>query len=418
MRKHVRILAATLVVGVLLVGGVLATAVPANALPTFTRPPQPGVAGVVWGVPIATFPACAASQTVEQYPTNGGWTGTRSVVSTSQFSPGSSYVRSVSKGIGEPCFDSTASGINRLKMPHYTFALAYAPTPPVATADAGFGVRAGVSVVPRVWCGTAEWSQPSSSPITGTGGNYGGDPAQTANFRYAAPLNYFNTGTCNYIQKIELPACVPSPLGGATCTMMTWEADRAFRNAYYSDDDPYVAICEANPNHSDCVFILPNDDIDGSDFDVVCANPPLFEVPDWDGFNRWVPYVVDWWNAAIGHYGRCLFVPVNGWDRDGAVYESWVRIGLSAANESIQDALFGWSFYESCGVVFSAPIMGHPFAVNTCDIPANVATPIKGVISIVVGMASLIGYILFIANIVNGIANRKIASPDLSDGDK
>ena len=392
-------------------------AAPAHAAQIVTRPPQPGGDNMVWGYPIASLGACSAvNQLVDGQDTNGAW-DIRSMVGTNVGTNTlNRFVRPLNRIITEPCFDSTASGINRLKFGVYNYALPYAASPLIHTADVSIGHRTDISVQARVFCSSTEWSNTAPTIIVGTGGTNGSvQSGQTGSFSFSPFLNFFTSGTCNFIQKIEVPICVygPGSNPGWVCTMMTWTSERAFRDPFYPVSNPQLDICKVRPDHSDCVYILPDDNIDGTDFDVVCANQPMFEVPDWDGFNKWVPYLVDWWNAAIAHYGRCLFVPVNGFDRDDYVYNQWVRIGINQASESIQDALFGWSFYEACGSLITFPLAGSPVAINTCDIPASVANPIKQVIQIVVGIGSLLGYVYFGSRIVTGVANRKIVSPDL-----
>lgn len=179
---------------------------------------------------------------------------------------------------------------------------------------------------------------------------------------------------CPYIVSMLIVVCVyvghdPDEYG---CTDMQWISERFNEGRTYSGSEggtPEESMCALYPATEGCYEVLNPPRVDGSDFDVVCADPPALEgILDF----TWLPEV-------IGHYAECLFVPVNGWDANGRIAEAADSVLIDDVFDGfwvLADAL--WIDPNQCGNLIGpvpdGPLQG--FAVDTCDLGSQ-WTPLR-----------------------------------------
>jgi len=407
--------AAAVVLGL---GLALAGVSPASA--AYVRPAQPPGAGVSWGVPVAQLSATCNPGTGDMVAA-GGWS-TRTFVSET-WGPGTTASptappRPITAQLGEPCYTSGAASGYKIGFGGTTSQLAYGVPGGSVSAVVDLG-RSAYTTVSDGWlrCAATEWSTTSSINYISSGGR-----AVNANWndtRLSWGGNYFNfPGTCNYLISAHLPVCTYgadwiTDNSDYRCSITTWSAENWYNNKAYKASeggttaDAQKLICLAiGGTHSDCVF-LGGSDIDGADFDQVCAYAPEFTFGDWN-----------WLKAAIGHYARCLWQPVNGFDKTGIVADSVAASPIAALTGPVTTALEAWQISGSCGSIFNTgsgtPLPG--FGFSTCGMEwGNIIRDIAGIGVLVFG-----GFYVLrsIAKTALTVLSRSAPPTPVPDGDK
>lgn len=386
--------------GAVLMGILLAGAAvpPAHALSTYTRPPAPS-AGMTWGAPRSYFPVIA-STAAYALTSQSSWSGGRFTVNDG-VSSGATVVAPIMMEFGEPVY---RSDIANVAIPiKYTRLLDNR----VGSQNASLELT---SAQPQYqWrCQATEWATTQTSVNGGSAnqtGGTGGGPAGGAWSTVQAPT----AAACPFIVGVRIR--VTTYANGTTTPIyssMTWGADLSYRGGQFiPDTPPGVIICRINVNASaDCPFLLgPLGEMDGTDGAQVCANAP---VPAWLDFS--------WLGAWVQHYARCLFYPVNGWDRGHWISTAWAGTGASQLLTVTTSIGSAFTFASSCGVIFSTggtgPIKG--FTINTCDWAEWSA--IRVIIGI--GLAGMFAWwaIGFVSSLVTGVLNKRVPNPLVDDG--
>jgi hypothetical protein len=417
--RHVTKLTAALAIGVLLAVG---TAIPAMAS---TPPPSTRtapIAGTVkWGVPIAALGSCSVAVPVAE---RGGWSK-RLFVSTGAEDgsyTSSTVFRSVSMTLSEPC---QGSGNTQPKVAYQERSNAYSSNAGSVSARIGVGVGQGGTTTTDYYikCQTTEWSATQTTRYASSGGFLVIDQIPTnSSYIGGGDVNGrgpdFTGSGCNFLVSVNYTVCTWSGWTAASksCVGINWSAERWFANTVYGDDadgdgeGALIQICEQQPSHPDCVYVNPPGGINGADMDVVCAYAPIFTSPDWGTFDQWIPRLVQWWEDTFRHYARCLFVPVNGFDREGKVAASWEGSSANAVVAPLITAGESLSVGESCGVIVPGGWGIMPsFSIDSCS--WSWAGQIKTVLALAVGLIGAIFILRFVVNTITGVLNRKTPSP-------
>lgn len=194
---------------------------------------------------------------------------------------------------------------------------------------------------------------------------------------------------CTYLESISLTVCGPSGYGmdDWLCSILVWTADRALGKIPYTDDDPWVELCELTPLIPACIPILFPEPIDYTDFALVCADAPEPSWSDWG-----------WLFAWVGHMAECLFVPQGGIDYRGNIQAQYDRIGISVMTESANQFADALRLQGGqCGPIIDSnlPHLGQ-VTLNTCSwsVYSDVRNTLgAGIIllSIIWGLSVLIG---------------------------
>lgn len=386
--------------------------VPANA--AAARPAPPG-AGYEWGIATSALSATCS------YPDAGGWDRRNYRSLTGRGYNGAAgagvTVWPTSLVISEPCFATSGAGNlqTRLKLAWKLGGVSVSSSSENALGSLTLGGHSSGSPAPavnqKVYCSTTEWTKTSSLTVrsgsTAVGPtNFGGYPGNVFYTNGGPVVNstgspYWEGSTtgCTYITKIEVSVCSwpTNSVGSANCLIARWTAERVFSGATYTEsiDDwnPVRDVCQLYAEHPDCVYELPSDDIDGTDFNTVCAYAPEFAWGDWN-----------WLKDFVGHYARCLFEPVNGWDEPGLIEEAWELGGLYEAGDLVSTLISSVTFYEGCGTLVDIALefdfMGHhdlgDIYVNTCSYATDVAlakTIMRATIWVMFGV-SLVGFLI------------------------
>ncbi len=170
--------------------------------------------------------------------------------------------------------------------------------------------------------------------------------------------------------------------------MWWWPGDYYGQKNVSSYESGLVAWCQKQATRPECAGVV---DKDGTSFAEACANPPE---ADWLSFS--------WLGPWVGHYARCLTVPLNGWDPSGKV-DAAVESG---AVGDVRDFATGLGskvhFSESCGVLGSVafPGGGAPLTIDTCTGFWTRVGPIKALLSIALAVgAALYGFSLIIKSL-------------------
>lgn len=215
---------------------------------------------------------------------------------------------------------------------------------------------------------------------------------------------------CPYLVEIQMWVCtyVDHPIAGVPqygCQLLVWDADRwRDRNPYQGGDagTDEEAICDLLPDTPGCFDVLNPTPIDGTDFDVACAGAPE---PTWA--------VWDWLFPWVGHMARCLFVPLNGWDRLGWVESAWqggAGGDLSDTMSALGDALV---IDGGCGALLDGNVMGADVELDTCswEWAAGGRTLLFWFITIMGGIAAII----FLARTIFGLIDGRTPTPFAED---
>lgn len=188
---------------------------------------------------------------------------------------------------------------------------------------------------------------------------------------------------CAFLNRVVLVTCTwaerhPSSYA---CQETEWTADRwRTHNAYQGTEGepPGNLLCYIYPDLPGCYDVLNPPYVDGTDFSVVCADPPEAA---WLDFG-WLP-------AVIGHYAECLFVPVNGWDRDGEVADAVATSSAGDLGTMISEVYVGLgSAVGTCGAIVDVDLVGTPLVIDTCS--WGWAPPLRSVL--VFGVLALGGF--------------------------
>lgn len=378
-----------IVVGALLAATLAATllvtvATPATAADGRSNPP-PGP-GWVWGAPLASLPTnCNAD--VDQ----GGWSQ-QIFYSSGRFSSSSYQLVPAVFYIGEPCYQAAQSNGQRIRLGGNAFSMPTATSPLTDTSQLTGSLSTGL-VTSGDWylrCATSEWTQSATVRTSNSSQTYslaGPSASNSGSLQAAANVAGFSAwGTavtdaqCPYVVSATGKVCYfitdgAAPWGSDTphCVVITWWAEDWFRGKSYGRTGSYEQdLCTRDSTaSSDCIYTLPSENIEGTSFDEVCAQAPVFTAPGWADFDQWVPSLVAWWQAAIGHYGRCLFYPINGWDQDELIPNRWETSSFAEATALMEDATDAFTFSESCGLIVPfGDVPAFPGAsggVSTCD---------------------------------------------------
>lgn len=415
-RLVIRSTALVAIVGALVLGGV---ALPAMSTPALTERNPPTSPGALYGVPMTGLPVCAQSDAM--FPVSGGWAFTRNYTSTGAGYPDtvSGYTSPRHVRLGEPC--NVGSGTNnletRIRVPWRLDGLTYTQAGTANSADIVLGCAGTYtpglplcSATQQILrCGTAEWTAPSAvatrSFYTSSSTNLGGYPASTSfpltSSSGVAPVTGSFTG-CSHVIDMKLRVCIwNSNLNtDSVCYAASWSAETQFNVRPYIEEDPEFVLCTLDPTYADCAFVLEG--IDGTDFNVVCAYPPV-----WDGDFL---HFSDWFVLMIGHYGRCLFEPVNGWDREGTAQNSY-DVKMGPILDSMDTLIFSWmGLYEGCGVLGQFDILGQPIVLDTCTVTWT--HPIRDIWRWITIVATALLLVTAVLMLFTNVINKRLPAPE------
>lgn len=429
MHKFKAALVAALVVALVVVAA-------PSAAEARTNPPAG--AGYQWGYPLASLGSCITPDTLTTWasrPSVGGWGDNRTQTSTwkvgTTTTPG---MMALNRTMLEPCYGSTgtAGTAARIVLQTMQTRLAYPASPPYYDGStncigdcSGLGAPLSDKTTTWVECQTTEWATTSTKVYLTTNGLIGGtaNGSGTTSFGFGPQTqqvtnsqlpSFWNAIACAYVRTINVRGCVYLVGNVWQCEDFTWSAERSFRGTPYVDEptDPGAFICDLVSDHPDCPYILPPGGINGTDPDSVCGAIPAFSAPGWDVFSSWIPTLVNYSQYWIRLYARCMWYPVNGFDRSGWVADAWASSSASAITVTVGSVVDGWQFSPDCGYLFESgpddPLPG--FGINTCDWSSS-AAPAKTLISWVMTIWFAWWAIQFLIACILGVVNRKIPSP-------
>lgn len=245
----------------------------------------------------------------------------------------------------------------------------------------------------------------------------GGDPiwnvADTDHPSIYLPLDpgFSMAEDCPYLVEVKLWVCTwsgnhPSTSG---CAESTWRAEWWRDGKLYisnNADDPGVILCKVFPENPGCFDVLNPPVRDGSNFDEACADAPTVAWNDWSNLGAW-----------IGHYARCLFVPLNGFDRGGWVASAWDQSAGGALATLAAEVASALTWTDSCGVLFSGDAGGFDLELDTCSW-MEWSGPVRTIFG--AGVVLMGGW--FIAMQVMGtvlsVVNKRVQNPLKGDDDK
>lgn len=417
MKKLFKSFTAFLIV-VLGIVSLVAIAAPASAVTG--RTPQPGP-GFRYGIATSTLFDGAPSG-VCNFSEAGGWdkpvfTSTGNGYLTDK--TGQSVLPRTA-ALSEPCRNGTFSATN-LRVQLALYGAGYSAS--VAGYTAGIfasgcsnssstGQAASYycpNVTQNARCATSEWSS-TQTVLAANVSSFGaiggivtqpqiGSPLRTNVAFGASPVA---SGTCTYLVELKLNVCyfVNSTLAGIRCETSTWTAERAFRAVPYGYPNLEQMSCDYNWDQPDCYLVDP-EGFDGTDFDTVCTNPPVFVWGDWD-----------WLNDAIGYYSRCLFFPQAGWDPGDLIPTAWEGTAFYQSGAFADSTIRAFTFYESCGVILDAVIpqqfgdLGR-ITINTCDYSTQFAEG-KNILRYTFIIMFVIWVVGFVIEAASSISDRRM----------
>lgn len=405
--KILKALAGVLATGVLAVCLVMLGATSASAR---TSPP-PG-SGWKWGIAPSALPTSCSNDWGT--PTTGGWDERQWIsdgtIAANTASPPPA-IRALVLEFGEPCYVAGAfTSSIRWGMVEGQMSYGSAGTPPSVGSEIYIGASAAHPASEHLTylrCQSSEWATTYTDVYMTTSGGWFlgglsfGDGAvhNTSGHNWA----WDPSASCAYIREIHLSVCPLSGFSqtGGTCVPAIWSAERSFKGVLYEDDPPEEAICKVHPEHPDCVYVLPPETIDGTDFDTVCAYAPVFGWGDWN-----------WLKDFVGHYARCLFQPVNGFDREGSVGLAWEDSPASELNTDMASIAGSVDVTEACGMLFNTGSWSvmPDFGVNTCTW-GSWGGPLKTFLSAVVTIFGGIWLIWLTVNTIVGVLNKRTDNP-------
>jgi len=286
----------------------------------------------------------------------------------------------------EPCYDTvngTAGSTTKLDLGYQSYAPKYNAT---AAADLA-SVAINGTVVGTAYCQTTQWGLLTSQLARNSGSTWSFNAPGATGYEVGLVNSQpFVTGTCPYLQRIQLTVCVyaPDQVVSAsvvqTCTLTTWRASDWYNDRLYTYNldktgDELGIVCDDGAggvlDNPDCVPV----GADPTDPDVACAGAPSAA---WLDFN-WIP-------AVVGHYAQCLTVPISGWDADGEITAAFNETALADISSEVTVAVDAFAWSESCGqlIAGTVPELGA-VSITTCDWAdiGAVVKPLLGVAMVV-----------------------------------
>lgn len=412
-----RLVPMVLVAIITLIGAVVSTPALTASASELRNPPT--VPGALYGVPMTGLPACLGTEA--SFPAAGGWLATRQYTSTGAGYPStvSGYTTPRVVTLGEVC--NTATGTNsidgRIRVPWKLDGLTYTQAGSANPADFVLGCSSSTSgALPTctnaqqsIRCGTGEWTAPTAvvtrnyNPNSEVNlGGYPGNATFPIISSTGATVAVGSFTGCSHLIEVNLRVCRWSSNLDTdfTCYVARWTAENQFNARPYSEADPERVLCELDPNYADCAFILEG--VDGTDFNVVCAFPPV-----WDGDFL---HFSDWLVLMIGHYGRCLFEPVNGWDREGTAQNSY-DLKMGPILDSLDTLVFSWmGLYEGCGVISNIDILGQPLVLDTCTV--SWTHPIREGWRWITIVSTALLLVTAVLMLFTNVVNRRLPAPE------
>lgn len=423
MNGKVSFVAAMLLAVVGIVAGLLVP-VAAHAAPPESRPAPPAGGNASWGMPRSALMACAEAYLED----SGGW-NTRTQLTDDR--GGNNLIPDQPNNyaavpslvqLGEPCVASST----QIGIPTWQTWLSYSKPPSFFggrmeyTRGDWLPDRDSLEII----CQSTEWSKTQTS-IKATATSLVVDhfldgrvspKYNLSNMRYPA-----STVNCPYIVRASVEICTWSTWDdtGKKCQTHVWVAEWAFQKTPYQDDsdggEKYLCQQSAELSghdtttwHPDCLYLLPERNVDGTNYEVVCGNPPEAAWLDWS-----------WIAPTIGHYARCLFQPVNGFDRFGEVEHSFWGSPIAAVAGGFEAAVHSFETTGGCGVIVSSPptsVMGA-FTVSTCSW-SEWAPPIRFALGVFVSIWFGWWALQFFARSLVGLLDRKTVTPVDGGGDE
>jgi hypothetical protein len=218
-----------------------------------------------------------------------------------------------------------------------------------------------------------------------------------------ANVNLFGSGatvaTCPTLVYFDLSVCVyvlPNGVTDKSCTLTRWEASLYQRSHNYGDGvgTPPVWLCTLDSTQQGCYPILHPPVIDGSSPAVCDGAPSILEA-----------------GAFVLHYARCLFVPVNGWDRLGLFGDAWESSSVGGVTEALSALPTAFSFAETCGTLIDASDLEQfPIVVSSCSwLPYS--APIKLIVGLLLTAGFAFWYVPLVVSIVTSPATKKLPVP-------
>lgn len=383
---------------------VIMTFVPGTAIaaerqpPASTRPASPG-SGYVWGANravLGTAGPCSEG--------HGGWD---KLYFKSMDSP------IVDGKIGNPVSirlgEVHASGTNAYSMRACTVSAADARAASErGTTRYAVGTRSGLPTRQSIaTCATTEWSLPSSwfsVNVSGSTESSGTSGAASDTSALITQTGITST-TCPYLVSLRVPVQTwQTESADGVVTIATWGADTWYRQQLYNLIDPIDVLC-ATPVGASLPVCITRTEVDGTNFAVVCANAPALLWNDWSTLGSWV-----------GHYANCLFNPLNGFDRNGQVAQTWESSSAAPILGALNTAVDQFQFSSTCGVIFDYDLLGSPLRLNTCSLA--VWGDFRTALGWIIYVLSAVGLLYFLIKIITGIFNKKTPNPLAGENDE
>lgn len=206
---------------------------------------------------------------------------------------------------------------------------------------------------------------------------------------------------CPYLVELRFWVCAFTGHGPLDygCSEVRWLADRFRDRANYPGvDTPQESICDLYPNTPGCFEILNPPYVDGTDFAQVCAGAPE---PTWA--------VWDWLFPWVGHMLNCLFIPVNGLDREGWIASAWEQSPFGGIGDIVAGIGNAMEIEGGCGMLVSGTVLGSAFEMDTCSWTwAAGGRQMLYWIIVVLGSLAAVGFIL---RSVLAIVNNRMPVP-------
>jgi len=387
---------------------------PTLNLPPLALPPP----GQNLGVPLRDFPACAdfanpwtGCPSSFFTDTAGGWSRVGGSPADASLLTFESY-ENPSKTPG----DAVRPAFFRLGSPYITsktgsLSLRVALTARVNSTGANTSIGAAVRFQARAYCQSTPFrAGPPTllfpSALSGV---------QATTFRAIVPVatasryavapetnngNLFGTTQCPYVAAIDLTVVTYSVIGAERTILFRWNATREYVDPYvYGDNSTALedrCLLPGNAAQLDC---LPYQDVDPLNFEVVCSGAP---VPQWLNF--------DWLPQWTGHYARCLFFPLGGWDSSGLFRDGLEASTFAGIYTAIDSAISSFNAAPSCGVVGGSSQVLGGFELNTCSW-SSWASPVREALYWGIAAFTSIFAIRYAYTALAGLVNRRLPSP-------
>lgn len=374
------------------------------------RPPPPS-ASSKWALPLSAAPLCSTLGSAEDsLPTVGGWSTRRMVAVNNGQGDATKEVRPYTLQLHEPCRDENGAwrvvGVGT-QLPYSAQSQAVSAQIIVGRLSFG-GTFTGDVGDWTMTCAFDEWSttqvvkntESASQIVMGLPG------VPRVKFNYAGSV----TSGCNYLVSMKTKYCTfASHLASSRfCATYTWTAETWFGGtAGYKDGittkDGQASVCAVNSQHADCVYLGNTAGVDGSSFAAVCAYAPVLAWGDWG-----------WLKDFVGHYARCLTVPVNGWDRESRIGPAWEQGAGGEITGQLRQLGTTIDIAETCGNLVEGNGTWDGLDINTCTWSSWAGT-LKFVIHTGVLVAGAFFIVSFVTRTLLGVVTRKTPSPIVDD---